>query len=230
MKYAVYERIKEKWLFGDVTKEEIDYLCSVIRHFHPSFDFPKQIAAFNANSTRRWEWYLDDCFTELAAQMGDNVSIPDRLLSIKKVTQAMFDALLHTITDDEVNYICKMDYGHKIDKHSRELRKLIFEQDGIFAENQTICPHEVIILSRHFVAVNHEREFIFANMIMVHNMMWGRYVDDSIDDYYAENKALELSKVDSVLLGKYIKYVFTADRFFSALEQNPRYFTKYTSY
>lgn len=208
MNTNVYLRMKEKWMFGDITIKDFVYLVSVIKHFHPTFQSTKVIESLCAQTPHNWV-KLDESFVQLASEMGDEITIPNRLENIKKQLHKLFYELLHTITDEEISYISNMDYGEDTEQHADALKTLVFKNNGIFSEGETGYPHEVVLLSRHYVSVGHEREFIFANMIMVHNLLWGRYTYDILEDYYSEEqKAHELSKVNPELLGIYMTYIY----------------------
>lgn len=79
----------------------------------------------------------------------------------------MLSLLTKTITDDELRFIASLDYDQGTDRHLVELRKVIFEQDGNFRDDQRWYPYEVVELGSHSLSCGHEREFFFCTMLVL---------------------------------------------------------------
>ena len=48
---------------------------------------------------------------------------------------------IKSITENEIKFIAGRDYGEDIEKHEKELRKLIFDQNGVINSNQYWYPY-----------------------------------------------------------------------------------------
>ena len=111
------------------------------------------------------------------------------------MTESFYNAALtfvKSITDEEMQFISKLDYGVDADVYLTSLRKVIFEQDGILdgtpAHNciikctQFTYPYEVIELGSHVLEKGHEREFAICTLIIIMNVY--KKTDGSTDLNY----------------------------------------------
>lgn len=62
--------------------------------------------------------------------------------------------LAKSITDDEINYICKAE-GNEIEIHEAALRTLIFDQNCVPNNQQYWHPYECVELNRFFCKPGH---------------------------------------------------------------------------
>ena len=110
-------------------------------------------------------------------------------------------ALIKSISESELAFISKADYGQESQRHIEELKKLIFEQNGIVNADQSWFPYEVIELSRWSLKEGHEHEFAISNVIIALSILGGtdntnsvEYMFDRLSNEY-ERLPLELRSV-----------------------------------
>ena len=76
--------------------------------------------------------------------------------------------LLHSLTDEEINYISNLDYGMEADLHKKELLKVISKNGIVDCQNtQNWHPYEVIELGSHVLQKGHEKEYTCCNAIIL---------------------------------------------------------------
>ena len=75
--------------------------------------------------------------------------------------------LISTITDSELRFIAKLDYGQGADEHLVALRRVIFEQRGIPSDGQSWYPYEVVELGSYSIEPGHEREFALCTLLVI---------------------------------------------------------------
>tara|TARA_B100001989_G_scaffold250817_1_gene228680 strand:- start:3333 stop:3701 length:369 start_codon:yes stop_codon:yes gene_type:complete len=80
---------------------------------------------------------------------------------------------IQTITDEELEFISMLDYGEEASSHLKELKSLIFKQNGIRTEKQYWHPYEVIELGSYALKKGHEREFVTCILIRILNVKEG---------------------------------------------------------
>ncbi|MBC3875820.1 hypothetical protein [Undibacterium flavidum] len=118
--------------------------------------------------------------------------------------------LIKSISESELEFISKADYGDEYLRHKEALKKLIFEQNGIVNADQLWFPYEVVELSRWSCKEDHEREFAISNVIIALSILGGadttnstEYMFDQLSHAY-ERLPLELRNivVDILFLAK----------------------------
>ena len=103
---------------------------------------------------------------------------------------------IKSITENEIKFIAERDYGADTEKHEYELRKLIFDQNGVISSNQYWYPYEVVELCRWSYEIGHEREFVICNIIICLSVIAG--TDNKNDpEYMKEVLKKEYDKLDS---------------------------------
>lgn len=75
--------------------------------------------------------------------------------------------LVLSATPAELTFIAGLDYGQDTERHYVELRNLIFERNGAFADGEHWFPLEVIELGANSVTPGHEREFAICCLLLL---------------------------------------------------------------
>lgn len=94
--------------------------------------------------------------------------------------------LIRSISESELEFISKADYGQEYLRHKDALKKLIFEQNGIVAADQYWFPYEVVELSRWSCKEGHEREFAISNTIIALSILGGADGSNSIEHMFEQ--------------------------------------------
>ena len=102
---------------------------------------------------------------------------------------------IKTITGHEIRFIAGKDYGADCDKHENELKKLIFEQNGVLNGKQFWYPYEVVELCRWSCEKGHEKEFVVCNVIICLSIIAGTDVTND-PAYMKEALQKEYDKLD----------------------------------
>lgn len=89
--------------------------------------------------------------------------------------------LIKSITESELDFISKADYGKDSSRHKESLKKLIFGQNGIIDADQYWFPYEVVELSRWSCKEGHEREFAISNTIIALSILGDADNSNSIE-------------------------------------------------
>ena len=87
-----------------------------------------------------------------------------------------------SVTEGELEYISKADYGQDSGIHKEALRKLIFEQHCIVNDDQYWFPYEVVELTRWRCKEGHEREFAICNIIIALSILAGTDLSNDPSD------------------------------------------------
>jgi hypothetical protein len=90
-------------------------------------------------------------------------------------------SLIKSISESELDFISRADYGQDNLRHKEELNKVIFEQNGIIKSDQHWFPYEVIELSRWYCKLGQEREFAICNVIIALSILGGADRSNSIE-------------------------------------------------
>jgi hypothetical protein len=90
-------------------------------------------------------------------------------------------SLIKSISESELDFISRADYGQEYLRHKEALNKVIFEQNGIIKSDQYWFPYEVIELSRWSCKLGHEREFAICNVIIALSILGGTDGSNSIE-------------------------------------------------
>ena len=106
--------------------------------------------------------------------------------------------LIRSISESELEFISKADYGQEFLRHKEALKKLIFEQNGIVNADQYWFPYEVIELSRWSCKEGHEREFAISNVIIALSILGGADGSNSVE-YMFEQLSNEYESLSSEL-------------------------------
>jgi hypothetical protein len=103
-----------------------------------------------------------------------------------------------SITEEEMEFISKADYGNESRRHKEALRELIFSQDCLVNSEQSWYPYEVVELTRWECKEGHEREFAICNIIIALSIIAGK--DSSNDpEYMMETISSEYDKLPNDL-------------------------------
>lgn len=70
------------------------------------------------------------------------------LATIKKMDKEKYIKFIKSITENEIKFIAGRDYGADADKHEKEIKRLIFDQNGVLDSKQYWYPYEVVELCR----------------------------------------------------------------------------------
>ena len=106
--------------------------------------------------------------------------------------------LIRSITESELEFISKADYGQEFLRHKESLKKLIFEQNGIVNADQYWFPYEVVELSRWSCREGHEREFAISNVIIALSILGDADGSNSVE-YMFERLSNEYESLSSEL-------------------------------
>lgn len=106
--------------------------------------------------------------------------------------------LIRSISESELEFISKADYGQEFLRHKEALKKLIFEQNGIVNADQYWFPYEVIELSRWSCKEGHEREFAISNVIIALSILGDADGSNSVE-YMFEKLSNEYESLSSEL-------------------------------
>ncbi len=106
--------------------------------------------------------------------------------------------LIRSISESELEFISKADYGQEFLRHKKALKKLIFEQNGIVNADQYWFPYEVIELSRWSCKEGHEREFAISNVIIALSILADADGSNSVE-YMFEQLSNEYESLSSEL-------------------------------
>jgi hypothetical protein len=106
--------------------------------------------------------------------------------------------LIRSITESELEFISKADYGQEFLLHKESLKKLIFEQNGIVNADQYWFPYEVVELSRWSCKEGHEREFAISNVIIALSILGDADGSNSVE-YMFERLSNEYESLSSEL-------------------------------
>ncbi len=106
--------------------------------------------------------------------------------------------LIRSITESELEFISKADYGQEFLRHKESLKKLIFEQNGIVNADQYWFPYEVVELSRWSCKEGHEREFAISNVIIALSILGDADGSNSVE-YMFERLSNEYESLSSEL-------------------------------
>jgi hypothetical protein len=106
--------------------------------------------------------------------------------------------LIRSITESELEFISKADYGQESLRHKESLKKLIFEQNGIVNADQYWFPYEVVELSRWSCKEGHEREFAISNVIIALSILGDADGSNSVE-YMFERLSNEYESLSSEL-------------------------------
>ena len=79
--------------------------------------------------------------------------------------------LLNSLTDNEINFICNLDYGNDFQKHKNEFLKVIKNEGYVDLNNQNWYPYEVIELGSNWLQEGHEKEFTVCTLIVLKNIL-----------------------------------------------------------
>ena len=92
---------------------------------------------------------------------------------------------IRSITEDEIEFISKLDYEQDSSEHAAALRKVIFEQSGKVLESQYWFPLEVLELGANDLISGHEREFTICTLLVLLNSPDEKYEKlESSASYY----------------------------------------------
>lgn len=91
------------------------------------------------------------------------------------------DALLGSLTNDELKFIAGRDYGADLDIHLKELRKLLNGQAGVLSGSQYWHPYEVIELTAHALVPGHEKEFVACTILVLRAVASGYDTSTDLD-------------------------------------------------
>lgn len=114
--------------------------------------------------------------------------------------------LIRSISESELEFISKADYGQEHLRHKESLKKLIFEQNGVANADQYWFPYEVIELSRWSCEKGHEREFAICNVIIALSILGGADSSNSVEYMFGqlsneyESLPIELKEVVTDIL------------------------------
>lgn len=91
------------------------------------------------------------------------------------MNQLVVDAIefIKTISEEELDFIAKSDYGQEVERHKTALKKLIFEQNGVVQQEQFWYPYEVVELCKNVCQKGHTREFLICHMIIAISIIEG---------------------------------------------------------
>lgn len=217
------EQILDKWQFGDVTIQDFNLFAQTQSHINPSLTNAKLLLAESNEKSPDWV-ALDKYFLATIAEMGLPKPSTDRLAYIRSLYADEYNALIQSITQDEIAYIAKMDYGQDVDKHILALNQLIFEQNGLITDNQYWYPYEVVELAHYYVEPDHERAFAICNCLIAKNILWETDNNRSMDWTFTQAERMkEYAKLSNDLLGVTMKAMITAFRYQESCNQH--YFT-----
>lgn len=121
-------------------------------------------------------------------------------------------ALIKSISESELEFISKADYGQESQRHIEELKKLIFEQNGIVNADQSWFPYEVIELSRWSLKEGHEREFAISNVIIALSILGGTDTTNSVE-YMFDRLSNEYERLPLELRNVVVNVLFLANSY-----------------
>jgi len=81
--------------------------------------------------------------------------------------------LLESLTEDERNFIAKLDHGDDHEEHRKELDVVIAKQGVVDPDLQLWYPYAVIEMGKNVLFPGHEREFASCVGIVLHNVIEG---------------------------------------------------------
>lgn len=116
-------------------------------------------------------------------------------------------SLIVSATTEELNFIAGLDYGIGQDSHYAELVDLIFKRNGVFHENNTWFPYEVIELGANYAQIGHEREFVICSLLVIHAVQTGFDTWSLIEERFTRSVdafSKISSELSNVLLNEYI--------------------------
>ncbi|MEZ4382584.1 MAG: hypothetical protein R3A79_14700 [Nannocystaceae bacterium] len=111
------------------------------------------------------------------------------------IIKSQYLSFIQSVTEDEINFIAGRDYEMDVKRHTKALRKLIFEQNGIVSEEQHWYPYEVVELCRWHCEDGHEREFAICTVIVCLSIQEGADTTNDIE-YMIGVIEKHLSKLD----------------------------------
>lgn len=114
---------------------------------------------------------------------------------------------IKSITENEIKFIAGSDNGADIDKHENELKKLIFDQNGVLNSNQYWYPYEVVELCRWSCKKGHEKEFVICNIIICLSIIAGtdrtndpEYMKDILQKEYVKLDKSNYDLISNILM------------------------------
>ena len=108
-------------------------------------------------------------------------------------------SLLESLTNDEREFIARLDYGNDVGKHRAALDAVI-ASGGLVDFNEQGCwyPYEVIELGKNCLEEKHEREFAACLGIVLKNIESGHDNSNSLE-WIIENQADAISRLSPEL-------------------------------
>ncbi len=113
---------------------------------------------------------------------------------------------IQSITESELRFIAKSDYGTDADDYYKSLKSVIFGQGCIMTTSQSYIPGEVISLCSNYPTEKHEREFTICNLLVIINRGVFHLKDSDLESKLEANRSLYRSlgaKYSDLILGAY---------------------------
>lgn len=111
------------------------------------------------------------------------------------ITEPYYQQLLPMITDEDLVYISKLDYGIDSDEHYKALKKTIYEQNGKinYEKQHTWFPHEVLSLGHWYCEDNFEIAYALCNCLLARNMLMNNnlFGNDDFEDFSIAKNLIE---------------------------------------
>lgn len=220
-----YGQILDKFLFGDVTRKDFRMFAETELHFNP--DLKSAVFLIKLAKDKKSSWVsLESAFQRLIAEMNQELPSINRFDYIRQLHAEEYNQLINSISETEIDYICHADRGMDIERHKVELKKVIFEQNGLITDKQYWFPYETIELASYVLDKGHEREFAICNCIVAKNVLWD---NDSREMAWAFENAKLMSAIASLpsdIHSTVMKALTIAFRYEKAEEINPHYFQR----
>lgn len=216
------EILIDKWYFGDIELSDYQAFSELFVQEYPDLAEASVLLSMSYDNTS-WLEDVNTVFAKCMREVGKTLLPIDRLKYIRGRSQKEFEEVVFSISEEELDYISGLDYGQYVEDFRRDLKKVIFEFEGLFVVNKP--SYEVVQLGRHFAYEGHEREFAICNCLVAQNVLWD--VDHSNEVAWMLEKIEEYNKLPDYLFTKVMRCLETADRFQKITSLKPHLFSKY---